>query len=461
MALIEDLKAAVGADVVLAAGEADMDRHLRDFSYVSPPSARPIGVAYPRTTEDVSRILALCHAAGQTVVPQGGRTGLAAAAVPQARELVLSLERMRAIEEIDRDALTMTVQAGAILETVQQAADKEGLFYPLDIGGRGTCTIGGNVSTNAGGNRVLRYGMTRDLVLGVEGVLADGTVVSSLNKMLKNNTAYDLKQLFIGSEGTLGVITRVVLKLFPKPVSTATAIVAVPSYGQVMELLRRARAGLAGTLSAFEAMWTDYYVMGAGALKRAAPVAPGYPIYVLLDALGSDPHSDQARMEALIGQALEDGVVEDAAIAQSERDAKDFWSIRDFAGEMNQIIGPTANFDVSVPTGQIAELVAACQTALGEEAPEARPVFFGHVADANLHIAVPIGEGGPSKDLVERTLYGVVRGYAGSVSAEHGIGMSRKKYLSYSRSPAEIAVMRSLRRALDPRGILNPGKVFD
>jgi FAD/FMN-containing dehydrogenase len=461
MSVIEELKAAVGADVVLSAAEADLARHLNDFVYSSPSSCTPIGVAYPRSTEDVSAILKICNAAGQTIVPQGGRTGLAGAAVPQAAELILSLERMRAIEEIDRHALTVTVQAGAILETVQQAADKEGLFYPLDIGGRGTCTIGGNVSTNAGGNRVLRYGMTRDLVLGVEAVLADGTIVSSLNKMLKNNTAYDLKQLFIGSEGTLGVVTRVVLKLFPKPVSAATALVAVQSYAQVMELLARARAGLAGTLSAFEAMWADYYAMGANNLKRAAPVALGYPIYVLLDALGSDQASDQARLEVLIGQAIEDGVVDDAAIAQSERDAKDFWSIRDYAGEMNQIIGPTANFDVSVPTGQIADLVAACQTALREKTPDARPVFFGHVADANLHIAVPIGDGMPPKSLVEDTVYDVVRGYGGSVSAEHGIGLSRKKYLSYSRSPAEIGVMRALRQALDPRQILNPGKVLD
>ena len=461
MSIIAALKAAVGPDVVLAADEADLDRHLHDFAYASPPGARPIGVAYPRSTQEVSTILRLCHAAAQPVTPQGGRTGLTGAATPQGRELVLSLERMRAIEAIDPDAATITVQAGAILEAVQKAADAAGLFYPLDIGGRGSCTIGGNVSTNAGGNRVLRYGMTRDLVLGVEGVLADGTIVSSLNKMLKNNTAYDVKQLFIGSEGTLGVITRVVLRLYPKPLSVCTALVAVSSYGQAMALLARARAGLGGTLSAFEAMWPDYFAMGCLQLSRSPPLAQTWPLYVLMDAVGSDQAQDQARLEALIGQALEDGVVEDAAIAQSERDAKDFWTIRDVSGEMPRLFGPSVGFDVSIPTGQIADFVADCEVRLAQAAPGSRSVYFGHVADANLHIAVKVGEGELPSALIERTVYGAVRDFAGSVSAEHGIGVSRKAYLAFSRSPEELGLMRAIKHALDPCGILNPGKVMD
>ncbi len=461
MSLIAALKAAVGSDIVLAAGETDIERHLRDYKYAAPSGAAPIGVAYPQSTEQVSVILRLCHEAGQPVVAQGGLTGLTGAAVPQGRELILSLERMRAVAEIDSAAQAMTVQAGVLLEAAQKAADAAGLLFPLDIGARGSCTIGGNVSTNAGGNRVLRYGMTRDLVLGIEGVLADGTIVSSLNKMLKYNTAYDLKQLFIGSEGTLGVITRVVLRLFPKPVSVCTALVGLDSYGQAMELLARARAGLCGTLSAFEAMWPDYYRLGTLSLTRAAPLPSDYPLYVLLDALGSDQAADQARFEALIGQALEDGVIEDAAVAQSARDAKDFWTIRDVSGELHRLFTPSVPFDVSIPTGQIADFVAACEGALEGKVAVARALYFGHVADANLHIEIKVDSGDLPRDLIEDTVYGVVRDFSGSISAEHGIGLSRKAYLGHSRSPAELATMRLLRRALDPRQILNPGKVFD
>jgi FAD/FMN-containing dehydrogenase len=461
MSIIHTLKAAVGADIVLDASEADIARHLHDYKYAAPAAAAPVGVAYPETTDQVSQILRLCHAAGQPVVAQGGLTGLTGAAVPQGRELLLSLERMRAIEEIDPAASTMTVQAGALLESVQTAADAADLFFPLDIGARGSCTIGGNISTNAGGNRVLRYGMMRDLVLGVEGVLADGTVVSSLNKMLKNNTAYDVKQLFIGSEGTLGVITRAVLRLYPKPASVCTALCALQTYDQILALLTRARSGLGGTLSAFEAMWADYYGLGTQSLTRGAPLAQGYPLYVLLDALGSDQTADQARLEALIGQALEDGIVEDAAIAQSARDAKDFWTIRDVSGELHSLFWPNASFDVSVPTGRIGAFTAACDEVLGRKIAFSRSLYFGHVADANLHLEVKVDQGELPKHDIEEAIYGVVRDFGGSVSAEHGIGLSRKAYLGYSRSPAEVMVMRTLRQALDPQRILNPGKVFD
>jgi FAD/FMN-containing dehydrogenase len=461
MAILEALQAALGAEVVLAPGEADLARHLRDYKYAAPSNAAPVGVAYPRTTEQVSAILRLCHQAGQTVAVQGGLTGLTGAAVPQSGELILSLERMRDIEQIDPAASTMTVQAGVKLQAAQIAADAAGLLFPLDIGARGSCTIGGNIATNAGGNRVLRYGMMRDLVLGVEGVLADGTIVGGLNKMLKNNTAYDLKQLLIGSEGTLGVITRAVLRLYPKPASVCTALCALAGYDQVLALLARARSGLGPTLSAFEAMWTDYYALGAGTLARGAPLSVEYPIYVLLDALGSDPAADQARLEALIGQAIEDGIVIDAAIAQSERDAKDLWTIRDVAAELQRLFYPSVSFDISVPTGQIAQFVDAVRAALAAQDFGARALYFGHVADANLHMEVKVDQGELPRGRIEETVYAVVRDFGGSVSAEHGIGLSKKRYLSHSRSPAEMQVMRTLRQALDPDRILNPGKVFD
>ncbi|MEO6341243.1 MAG: FAD-binding oxidoreductase, partial [Caulobacteraceae bacterium] len=255
MDTIAALQAELGSDVIHLPAEADFSRHTGDYLSTMAEHIQLLGAAYPRTTAEVSAILKACNAAGVPVTPQGGMTGLAGGGVPAVASLVLSLERMRTIEEIDTAASTMTVQAGVVLETVQKAADEADLFFPLDLGGRGSARIGGNAATNAGGNRVLRYGMMRELVLGVEAVLADGTIVTSLNKMLKNNAGYDTKQLFIGSEGTLGVITRLVLRLFPKPRSVNTGLVAVKDFAAVLELLKHAKAGLGATLSAFETMW--------------------------------------------------------------------------------------------------------------------------------------------------------------------------------------------------------------
>ncbi len=270
METLAKLQKRLAAGVVLAPDAANVARHLKDFIEVAPASVEVLGLAYPRSTADVSQILRICHEDGVPVTPQGGMTGLVGGGVPIVPSIVLSLERMRAIEELDPAAATITVQAGTVLETVQNAADEAGFLFPLDLGGRGSCQIGGNASTNAGGNRVLRYGMMRDLVLGMEAVLADGTVITALNKMIKNNAGYDLKHLFIGSEGTLGVITRLVLKLHPKPVSVSTGIVALKDYQGVVELLRRARAGFGGTLSAFEAMWPEFYHLGTTRARQHA-----------------------------------------------------------------------------------------------------------------------------------------------------------------------------------------------
>ena len=272
--LHQQLQAILGDRAVLA-DAMEAERRRADFMTRGPP---PAVVAYPVSTDEVSAVLRLCHGLGQAVVPQGGLTGLAGGAVPRQEGMVaLSLDRMKAIEEIDLNAAVMTVQAGAVLQAVQEAADEAGMLFPLDLGGRGSAQVGGLIGTNAGGNRVLRYGMMRDLVLGLEAVLPDGQVVSSLNKMLKNNTGYDLKQLFIGSEGTLGVVTRANLKLFPRPSTTATAICGLSSYDDALALLRRARAMLGGTLSAFEVMWSDFYEMGVREFGRRplARPAPG------------------------------------------------------------------------------------------------------------------------------------------------------------------------------------------
>jgi FAD/FMN-containing dehydrogenase len=424
------------------------------------PGVRPAALALPRSTADVSAILKICFAGRIPVVPQGGLTGLAGGGVPIRNCVLVSLERMRAIVEIDPLAATMTVEAGAPLQAVQEAAAAAGWFFPLDIGGRGSCQIGGNISTNAGGNRVLRFGMMRDLILGIEAVLADGTIVTSLNKMLKNNAAYDVKQLFVGSEGTLGVVTRAVLRLFPNPASLCTALCAVADFDQVYDLLRRARSDLGGTLCAFEVMWPAFYrraIVG----RRNVPLGPDFGAYVLIESMGSDPIRDSDRFNEFVERAGAHGVLADAVIARSVGEGFALWSIRDASGDIIKELAPLANFDVSVETGRIGAFAEECGDRLQARLAGAAAICFGHLADGNLHLFVTATARPFPEREIETIVYGCVRDWGGSISAEHGIGLVKKPYLGYSRSPAEIAVMKSLKTALDPRGILNPGKVFD
>lgn len=459
--VLADLKALLGADVVLAPGETLLEKHTRDFCVTGKPDAGVMALVFPRTTEQVSQTLAYCNERGIAVQPQGGLTGLAGGAVPVGSCVIVSLEKMRAIKEVDTSAGTITVEAGVTMEAVQKAADEADLFFPLDLGGRGSCQIGGNISTNAGGNRVLRYGMARDLVLGVEAVLADGTVIDALRKVIKNNSGYDIRQLFIGAEGTLGIVTAVVLRLFPKPKSACTGICAVKDYAGVLELLRRARTGFGSLLSAFEVMWPDFYELGTVALGRKPPLEQGHGVYVLIETLGTDPEADQARYEAVIGEAIEAGVVDDAIIAQSQREATELWAVRDSPGEWQKTAHwPQLGFDVSVPTGEIGPLADEIRAELKQRWPQLRVVFFGHVADGNLHVSVRMsGHDVPELDL-EHAVYNIVAKRRGSISAEHGIGVLKIPFLHLSRSDAEIALMRTIKRAMDPKGILNPGKVL-
>ena len=398
----------------------------------------------PRNTEDPPKFM----------------TAFAGAALPFQRSLLISMERMRAVEEVDRAASTMTVQAGAPLQTVQQAADAADLLFPLDIGSRGSCNIGGNASTNAGGVRVLRYGMMRELVLGVEAVLADGTIINALNKMIKNNAAYDIKHLFIGSEGTLGVITRLTLRLFPKASTTSTAICGMKDYAKLLEFLQRCKQGWGSTLSAFEAMWPGFYETGTVKLGRRPPLKLGYGLYVLTDMLGADPSSDEDRFQSVIAKALEDGVIEDAVIAQSGKETQDFWMIRDSPAEYRRVHWPQLSFDISVPTGQIGEFVDQCRARLQARWPDIVTIFFGHVADGNLHLSARTNDDPLPEHEMEELVYSFVGEWKGSISAEHGIGVQKIPFLHYSRSPEEIALMRTVKTALDPKNILNPGKVI-
>ena len=459
--VLGELQALLGADVALAPDAASLARHTHDYCVHGRTDVGVMALVYPRSTAQVSALLRYCNDNTIAVQPQGGLTGLAGGAVPIGPCVVLSMERMRAIREIDAAAGTITVEAGVVMEAVQKAADGADLFFPLDLGGRGSCQIGGNVSTNAGGNRVLRYGMARDLVLGVEAVLADGTVIDALRKVIKNNSGYDLRQLFIGAEGTLGVITQVVLRLFPKPRSACTGICAVETYEDVLELLRRARSGFGAQLSAYEVMWPDFYRLGTVELKRKPPLPLGHGIYVLIETLGTDPLADQERYEAVIGEAVEAGIVKDAVVAQSQREATELWAVRDSPGEWSGgVHWPQLGFDVSVPTGEIDALAREIRAELTRRWPQLIAVFFGHVADGNLHVSVRMsGHDVPELD-IENAVYGIVAKRRGSISAEHGIGSLKIPFLHYSRSDAEIALMRAIKKAMDPKGILNPGKLF-
>ncbi len=451
--------------MAVSAPNAELLQQLRDLLgdgglRIQPDDVIPDIVLRPRTTEQVSAILRLCCAADQALVPLGGRTGLANGHVQTRSEFGLSLERMDAIEEIDSSNRTMTVQAGCILQVAVAAAEEQDLLLPLDFGARGSATLGGIVSNNAGGNRVIRYGMARDMVLGLEVVLADGTVVTSLNKMLKNNTGYDIKQWFIGAEGTLGVITRVVLRLRPLPRSESTGLLAVDSFDALIRLLQWLDERLAGTLSGFEVMWPDFYqhITREGSLHRP-PLPHGSAYYVLVEALGSDPEADAERFEMVLGQAMEEGLIADAVLARSQSERNALWEIRDDVLEFFKL-GPIIPFDISVTLDKMEEFVAAIRAGM-DTVGEPICIVFGHLGDSNLHLI--LGSKTPEEfdhEALSTLLYETVQRHQGSVSAEHGIGLTKREQLFRSRSVEELQLMMAMKKMLDPKNILNPNKIF-
>ncbi len=457
--IVRTLIETLGPETV-SAGQDIPERNRNDWSGLAP--TQPLAVLRPRSTEEVATALRICNQHKQPVVPQGGLTGLCGGARAADNEIALSVERLRGIEEVDTANATMTVWAGTPLEEVQRAARDAGLLCPLDFGARGTAAIGGAVATNAGGNRVIRYGMTRDMVLGLEAVLADGTVLNSLNKMIKNNAGFDLKQLFIGSEGLLGIITRIVLKLEPLPLADTAAVIGLRNFDAVQTLLARARQELSGTLSAFEVMWPRFYdTITTSAEGVRSPLSGTHGIYVLTESQGSDPESDAARFERFLEQLFEDRVIEDAALSRSEADVRAFWAIRDAVAEHQEIIGNHVNFDIGLPIRAMQTFVDACESRLQERWPGSTNFYYGHIGDGNIHVVVHANLEGPQpKAEIDGIVYDTARELRGTVSAEHGIGTLKKPYLGYSRTPEEIATMAALKQALDPNTILNPGKVL-
>lgn len=438
---------------------ADVGARAEGWGSAAPCQA--LAIARPATTADVAALLTLCNADGIAVVPFGGGTGLVQGAIAAPGQLLLSLERLRQAPDIDPLARTAVVHAGVALQEVQKAAEDAEMLFPLDLGARGSATIGGNISTNAGGNRVIRFGMMREMVLGIEAVLADGTVVTSMNRMLKNNAGYDLKQLFIGSEGTLGVVTRAVLRLRETPRSQNLALVAAPSFNAVMRMLKLADRALGGQLSAFEVMWQEFYeIVTTPPARNPPPLAQGSPYYVLIEALGGNERADRQHFEEMLGSLFDERTVSDAVIADTRARYDSLWTIRDSVEELLRF-GPPLMFDVSLPIAAMEEYVSGVRSELDRQIPGNRCVVWGHVGDSNLHVWIatplPVAE---ARAAVERIVYGPLRAVGGSISAEHGIGVEKRDHLGLSRSGAEIGLMRALKAKLDPRGILNPGKIF-
>ncbi len=426
-------------------------------------------VVRPANTREVSAVLALCSRARLAVIPQGGNTGLCGAGVPPAdgQNIVLSLSRMRAIRSIDPGNFTIIVDAGCILADVQRAAAEHDRLFPLSLGAEGSCQIGGNLSTNAGGIQVLRYGNMRELTLGLEIVLADGRVLDCLRTLRKDNTGYDLKQLFIGAEGTLGIITGAALRLFPKPVATVTAYVSVPTLGSIISLLSLSREKTGDQLTAFEFMprfGVDIAVRHVHDVHDPLPGTADWYVLMELSSSVNDGHLE-AMLESLLAAALEAGLIADAAIAANEKQRAAMWRVREALVEAQKFEGASIKFDVSVPVTSIPEFVEEAARACLAIVPSARPLAFGHCGDGNVHfnLAAPVGDDGGFVDwtpALNTAVFDMVGKYRGSISAEHGIGLTKREALGTYKSGTELDIMRAVKAALDPLNILNPDKVI-
>ncbi len=415
----------------------------------------------PTTTIEVSKILSICNELSCNVVPFGGLTNLVGSTKTTSSDVVISLEKMDSIEEVDTQSRTITCQAGAIIQAIQEAAHQVGMLFPLNFGAAGSSQIGGAVSTNAGGLKVLKYGMTRELVVGMEVVLADGTIITSLKKIIKDNSGYDIKQLFIGAEGTLGIITRVVLKLVEMPSSRVCAYVGLDKYENVVDFLKYMDAGLAGTLSSFELIWpASFKAMTGSTSSMNNPLEGDYNYYVLIEALGGNQKNDEVRFEHLLAQAYEKGIIKNAVPAFSASDYTWFWKIREDVKVLKDLSPNDQHFDVSIPIDKIGDYVDDVLARLNKEEIVKTAFAFGHVADGNIHFIV--GKREQSEEIIAKVneiVYKPIRSLNGSISAEHGIGLDKKQYLNFSRSQSEIELFRLIKSTLDPKNILNQGKI--
>ena len=470
-ALIDQLRSLCGAPHVLTHDDPGADLSAWEQDWRKRSRGRALAVVRPGSTAEVAAVVKACAAQGVSIVPQGGNTGLVVGSVPDdsGTQVVLSLTRMTAVRQIDPDNLTMTVEAGCILQNLQDVAEKAGFLLPLSLAAEGSCTIGGNLGTNAGGTQVLRYGNARDLCLGLEVVTAQGDIWHGLSGLRKDNTGYDLRHLMIGSEGTLGIITAATLKLFPLPAAQLTAWAAVPSMQAAVQLLGLAHARLGPGLTGFE-------VMGQFALslvdkhypQQRVPLFRDQPWCVLLENSDSEneAHARQ-QFEALLEAAIETGCVSDAVVAENIAQARALWHIRESIPLAQAEEGLNIKHDISIPVSRIPDFVAETDALLEREIPGVRLVNFGHLGDGNLHynVQAPEGSDGPAflrehEEQVNRLVFDQVARYEGSISAEHGVGELKADKLSTYKDPTALAMMRAIKQALDPQNILNPRKVL-
>ena len=473
--IIEDLQSMLGAKAVLQHDD-DTAPFLSDWH--GRYHGKAYAVALPETTDQVSALLAYADKNDIIVVPQGGNTGFMGGATPDAsgNTIVLSLRRMNKIRKIDKQNMSMTVEAGCVLQTLQDRADDAGLYFPLNLAAKGSCTIGGNLGTNAGGLNVVRYGTTRHLTLGLEVVLMGGEVIELLSGLRKDNTGYDLKNLFIGAEGTLGVITAATMRLFPKPVARSTAFAEVRDVNAAVELLHRVQAASGGMVEAFELIPAEIlHVLFEYFPKIPQPLATIGAMNVLMEIGSTNPSSNQVDgngntpirqiMEDVLEIAFEDGLVIDATIASSDAQRDALWDVRETAPESHKLAGKVARSDVALPQSAIADFYAEMVAGIKAIDPQIRICGYGHLGDGNLHFNLVQAAGG-DPDFEAKTpelydlLFSNIAKYNGSISAEHGIGQLKREQLAKVKSPAILNTMRSIKCALDPKNLMNPGKVI-
>jgi FAD/FMN-containing dehydrogenase len=465
-AILDRMAGIVGAKNIITDADA-MVPYLKEWRDLFRGKAQ--GVVRPGSTSEVAELVKLAAETGTVLVPQGGNTGLVGGQIPiaEGREVILSLQRLDKVRAVDTDGDTMIVEAGVTLKRAQDAAEAAGRLFPLSLASEGSCTIGGNLSTNAGGTAVLAYGNARELCMGLEVVLPDGRIWNGLRQLRKDNTGYDLKNIFIGAEGTLGIITAAVLKLFPAPAARATAFLAVPDPAAALELLNAAKAGAGGTLTTFELMpriGMDFVLRHASGTRD--PLSESSPWYVLMEVSAQQASGLDEHVETFLGEALEKGIVTDAALAGSLTQRADFWKLREMLSEVQTYEGGSIKHDVSVPIHATPEFLARAIAAVEAMVPGCRPVPFGHLGDGNIHFNVSQPVGADKAGFLGRwsemneAVHAIVAELHGSISAEHGIGRLKRDLLPGVKDPVELHLMRTLKRTLDPQGILNPGAVL-
>lgn len=466
-----DRFAAIVGETNALRDNAEIAPHVEDTRGRYSGSARM--VLRPGSVEEVSAILKLATETKTPIIPQGGNTGLVAGGLPlkeaDGQEIIVTLSRMNRFLDVDADTNTMTVEAGAILQNIQQAADEADRLFPLSLGAQGSCQIGGNIGTNAGGTGVLAYGNTRELVMGLEAVLPTGEVWSGLTRLRKDNTGYDLKDLFVGAEGTLGIVTKAVLKLFPKPKGREVAFVGLASPTDALSLLNRAKGVAGNGLTAFELMLDTAmeFTLLHAQNKVRRPIAGKSPWYVLIEvSSGRSTEDARTTLEAILSEALEVGIIGDATIAESGQQQADFWTLREDMSGAQKPEGASIKHDISVPVGSIPAFVEEADAAVLKIVPGGRIVNFGHMGDGNLHYNISQPVGWTAEDhyarepIINDAVYALVAKYGGSISAEHGIGQMKRDKLATIKDPTALMMMRQIKRGFDPAGIMNPGKVI-